>query len=223
MTSWTILLLSLTVGAVSISSVLAGDNSLVIEQIGDGNQALVQQNGVPAGNEVDAALGAGTTRTEFQVVTGATLGDLDPNAAPFDGASLEGTTKTLGDLLTSLPGSAGRGNAAEVVQRGTGNRALSVQLGNGNTLRTEQSGTGNIGVHLQTGDGNDTALIQENGGNTNALIARGGVVGDDGGPLTLRATGNVDGFSIDVTGQQTYSTVTAAPNETGGYSIQFHQ
>jgi hypothetical protein len=218
MTCWRPLLFAFAL-VPAASSTIAAANSLVIEQIGDGNRALVQQNGVPDDDEVDAALGADTMATRFEVVTGATLGDLDPNAAPFDGASLEGTTKTLGDLLTSLSGSAGRGNAAEVVQQGTGNRALSVQLGSDNAMLTEQHGANNLGVHLQTGSNNDTALVQHGNGNENALIARGGVVGADGNPLTLRATGNVDGFSIDVTGQQSYSTVKVDRKTRGGYNI----
>ncbi|NBB70268.1 MAG: hypothetical protein GVY33_08070 [Alphaproteobacteria bacterium] len=203
----------------SVVPAIAADNALLIEQIGDGNRALVQQNGVPDDDEVDAAFGAGTMATRFEVVTGATLGGLDPNAAPFDGASVEGTPKTLGQLLDGLGGSAGSGNRATVVQDGANNRALAVQRGNGNTLRTEQSGSGNLGVHLQTGDGNDTKLLQTNGGNTNALIARGGVVGADGNPLTLHATGNVDGFSMDVAGPQSYSAVTVDRKTGGGYNI----
>ncbi|NBB70609.1 MAG: hypothetical protein GVY33_09860, partial [Alphaproteobacteria bacterium] len=69
----------LAVSAFAVASFCAhaADNALLIEQIGDGNRALVQQNGVPDDDEVHAALGAGTMGTPFQVVGGATLGGLD--------------------------------------------------------------------------------------------------------------------------------------------------
>jgi len=201
------------------SAAVAADNALVIEQVGDRHRALVQQNRVPGDDEVNAALGAGTTTTPFQVVGGATLGGLDPAKAPFSGALLGGGSSTLGQLLDGLSGGAGSGNRADVSQQSSDNRALVVQLGSDNTMLTEQFGANNLGVHLQTGGGNATELVQRGDGNENALIARGGAIGADGGPLTLEAHGGVKGFAVDVAGPQTYSTVTATPNGTGGYSI----
>jgi hypothetical protein len=176
-------------------------------QVGTGHRALVQQNGGIETNGMADDAGIPLS-TSFDVYGGA-----DPSG------KLVGT-RTLDQLLDGLGGGAGSGNRAEVSQRGRDNRALAVQRGSDNILRTEQYGANNLGVHLQTGDGNATALVQRGDGNANALIARGGVVGADGGPLTLKARGGVAGFAVDVAGPQTYSTVTATPNGTGGYSIR---
>jgi hypothetical protein len=140
----------------------------------------------------------------------------------FGAGSLpQGESRSLADLIGEIEGSrGGRSNTARVVQHGAENRALAVQAGGrNNSLLTKQFGSDNIGVHLQVNSNNATELIQRGGGNENALLARGDVAGESGGPLTLEAMGDVRGFSVDAQGWQSYDTIRARRNGTGGLTI----
>ena len=231
---------SLRIGAL-VSFLIAGpcvadNNSLVVEQIGEGHRAAVVQDGAGQSAEiVQGGTGARDNRARLaqgsapEAAAAAAFLGLDAGAPRFalrdagalDGAgAVAGVDATLADLLGELDGAApGTGNAAELRQTGSGNRALAVQVGGRNRMLTEQQGDGNVGVHLQRGHGNDTELVQHGGGNVNALLAEGAVVGNDGGPLRLRATGDVRGFSIRASGPQSYGTATVSRNGRGGLNI----
>lgn len=206
----------------------SSDRSLFIEQIGDDNISHVQQTGA-----TNAAAVTQTTTANRAVLaqgdvpaadTVANVLGPEANAASFS-FSMTGASgiesDSIADLIASLPSGGGGANTATLNQSGSGNRAIAVQVGGSNNrMLTQQSGNDNIGVHLQEGSNNDTALIQENGNNVNALVARGDVSGADGGPLTLHALGDVQGFSIEATGPQPHSSYTVAPNGSGGLNIQ---
>jgi hypothetical protein len=190
-------------------------NSLLVEQIGDNNRAVSYQGAVPNTNAVEEALGTPSSMPLFDLLDTGTL----ENASNVTPLSVD---RSIKDLLNEFQGrSGGRNNSAEIRQNGSRNKALSVQVdGSNNRLLTKQTGNDNIGVHLQRGSNNNTELVQINGENENALIAEGNVVGNDGGPLQLRAEGGVKGFSIRADGPQaTFSTVTVQPNQTGGLNI----
>ena len=212
----------------NINSAIADNSSLIVEQIGDANISHVQQTG--AANT--AALTQTTTGNRAVLSQGSrpsadSTVDILGNEAIAASFSFSMTGEsgiengTIADLIASLPSGGGGGNASTLDQAGSGNRAIAVQVGGGNNrMLTRQAGNNNIGVHLQEGSNNDTALIQENDNNVNALIARGDVSGADGGPLTLRSLGDVQGFSIEATGPQPHNTYTVEANGTGGLNIQ---
>lgn len=191
-------------------------------------RAMVYQGTVPDASRVSDFLAVEAADPQFTFGVSAVLDGLETTtidgqtvidpAETNIGEGYDADVESVTSLLGSLSGGAGSNNETEVVQRGSNSKVLAVQLGSGNYMRTEQRGGDNLGVHLQEGGNNDTVLEQFGGGNTNALVARGDVSGVSG-PLTLHATGDVQGFSVEANGPQPYSTITVSPNGPMGYNI----
>jgi len=132
------------------SNTKAADNTIVIDQIGNGNQTTVIQDG--SGNSAVINAG-GTSSVDYNVFS----------------ITQQGNNKTASIELKS-----GINNTLSIQQDGTGNHTASIQnmIGSGNNVTVTQQGAGNHSLTV-TNPNNAT-----NNGNTVSATQTGGVGSD---------------------------------------------
>jgi len=132
------------------SNTKAADNTIVIDQIGNGNQTTIVQDG--SGNSAVINAG-GTSSVDYNVFS----------------ITQQGNNKTASIELKS-----GINNTFNIQQDGTGNHTASIQnmIGSGNNVNVTQQGTGN---HTLTVTNPNSAT---NNGNTVTATQSGGVGAD---------------------------------------------
>ncbi|WP_404375568.1 hypothetical protein [Vreelandella aquamarina] len=155
------LVAALLSSAVSASSA----DTLLIEQIGAGHIAGIQQ----ASPKSYARITQTDTGNTALIGQGGAMADRVAMTEAIDEGYLANFT------LLDTVGQGGRDNSASVIQAGDGQQALILQGGERNSAVMEQSGSANRGAVLQEGAGNFATLEQAGAGNLGIILS----VGDD--------------------------------------------
>ena len=136
----------ISMAGVQCSNSKAADNFVNIDQIGNGNQTIVVQDG--SGNSAVINAG-GTSAVDYNVFS----------------ITQQGNNKTAGIELKS-----GINNTFNIQQDGTGNHTASIQnmIGSGNNVNVSQSGAGNhtlavTNPYNATNNGNTVNATQSGG------------------------------------------------------------
>ena len=145
-----IIILAFSMAGLQCSRVRAADNTVVIDQIGSGNQTTIVQDGT--GHSASLTTG-GISPTDYNVFS------ILQQGAP---------------KVASIDLRAGINNTFNIQQDGTGNHTASVQnfIGSGNQVNVQQSGAGNHSFTV-TNPNNST-----NNGNTVTATQSGGAGAD---------------------------------------------
>jgi hypothetical protein len=147
---WLVIILAFSMAGLQCSRVRAADNTVVIDQIGSGNQTTIVQDGT--GHSASLTTG-GISPTDYNVFS------ILQQGAP---------------KVASIDLRAGINNTFNIQQDGTGNHTASVQnfIGSGNQVNVQQSGAGNHSFTV-TNPNNST-----NNGNTVTATQSGGAGAD---------------------------------------------